>query len=223
MKHFKPTSKHSKPSSPLKDTQPRQLRSSATAATALQKSPTPSQELIARPSTRAQKRKHESEDEHSQKRSRRDLPSAPRPAADSENERLDDRRRGSEPASQLTEENLKKLKRETSNNMDSMITSSGRTRKRDLSWQASSSDLNPDMVSVPSQKSSASNSFYRYHILEGANIFIHPEPPSEKIRSQLDIIYKRRNFRYKKAPNLRYSKEEISGFHQKSSRGSSRR
>lgn len=192
MKHFEATSEHSKPPSPLENTQPRQLRSFATAAAALQKSSTPSREMIARPLTRAQKRKYESEDEHPRKRSRGDLPSASRPAADPENERLDNRRRGSEPASQLTEENLKKLERETSSNMDSTVTPSGRTRKRGLSREASSSDLNSDIVSVPSQKSSASNSFYRYHILEGANIFIHPEPPPKEIRSQLDIIYNRK-------------------------------
>ena len=64
-------------------------------------------------------------------------------------------------------------------------------RKRALSRQASSSDLNPDTVSAPSQKSAASNSFYRYHILQGAKLFIRPEAPPKEIRSQLDIIYKR--------------------------------
>ena len=43
-----------------------------------------------------------------------------------------------------------------------------------------------------SQKSSASNSFYRYQVLEGAKIFIHPEPPSKEIRSQMNVITKRK-------------------------------
>lgn len=93
-----------------------------------------------------------------------------------------------------------------------MITPSGRTRKRGLSRQASSSDLNPDIVLVPSQKSSASNSFYRYHILEGAKIFIHPEPPPKEIRSQLDIIYKRKISDKKKRQISDIAKKKSQGF-----------
>lgn len=89
-------------------------------------------------------------------------------------------------------QNLKMLDRETSGNMDPVVTSSDRVRKRGTSRQASSSDLNQDAASVRSQKSSASNSFYRYQLLEGAKIFIHPEPPPKKIQSQLDVITKRK-------------------------------
>ena len=135
--------------------------------------------MNASPFTRAQRRKREAEDEHSQKRSRKDLPSASRPAAEFENECLDNGPQGSEPAAQLTKDNLKKLERETSSNTDSMTT------KRASSRQASTSY-------VSSQRSSASNAFYRYHILENAGIVIHPGPSPEEVQSQLDIIYKRK-------------------------------
>ena len=98
--------------------------------------------------------------------------------------------------------------------MDSIITPSGRTRKRGLSRQANSSDLYPDIVSVPSQNSSASNSFYRYHILEGAKMFIHPEPPPEEIRSQLDIIYKRKISDTRERQISDIAKKISPGFHQ---------
>ena len=87
--------------------------------------------------------------------------------------------------SQLTEENLKRLERETSRNMDFVIT---RTRKRGLLGQASSSDLNPDTETKSSQKSSASNAFYRFYVLEGVKMFSRPEPPPNEIRSPLEGI-----------------------------------
>lgn len=214
MEHVNTTPKDSKPPSPLNSTQPQQSPSFDTAATALPKSPKPSRELIARPSTRARKRKQEADDEHSQKRSRRDSLWGSNPAAESKNEPLDNRRSGSKPASQLTEENLKMLERETSSKIGSTIASSSRKGKRRLSRQASFSDLISNTLSVPSQKSSDSNIFYRYHILKGAKMFIHPEPPPMEIRSQLDIIYKRKISDERKRQISNIAKRQSLGFMQ---------
>lgn len=99
---------------------------------------------------------------------------------------------------QLSEENLKKLQRglekferETFNQMGSTVTTSDRGRKRAPSRQASLSDLIQDTASVRSQKSSLSNSFYRYHTLKYYKIYILPEPPPIGIQPQLNFIFKR--------------------------------
>lgn len=188
--------KDRKPTSPPKNASPRQLRSSTTAAAystpseAFQKPSETSQELIDR-ARKAQKRKHAVEDEHSQTPLRKTPPSASVPAAasqdlvgvwqtrgkkrpyDSEDKHSYKRPRGSVPESQLSEENLKKLERDLEklkrgmpDEMDPGGTVPDRGRKRAPSRQASFSDLNQDTASLRSQKSSVSNSLYRYHILE---------------------------------------------------------
>ena len=213
--------KDRKPTSPPKNASPRQLRSStieaanATPSEAFQKPSETSQELIDRP-RKAQKRKHTAEDEHSQKRLRKDPPSASVPAAtsqdlvgvwktkgkkrsyDSEDKHSHKRRRGSVPESQLSEENLKKLERDLEklergrpNEMDPGVTVPDRVRKRAPSRQASFSDLNQDTASLRSQKSSVSNSFYRYHILDQTRIYVRPEPPPMDVQTQMDIIFGR--------------------------------
>lgn len=211
-----------KPTSPPKNANPRQLRSSTTAAAdstpsgAFQKPSKPSQELIDCP-RKAQKRKHAAEDEHSQKRRRKYPPLGLVPTAasqalagvwqtrgkkrphDSEDKHSYKRRRGSVPESQLSEENLKKLERElerlereTPKEMDP-VTTPDRVRKRAPSRQASFSDLNQDTASASqrSQKSSVSNSFYRYQILDQTGIYVRPEPPPMDIQAQMDVIFKR--------------------------------
>jgi len=102
------------------------------------------------------------------------------------------------PESQLSEENLKKLERDleklekgTPDEMDPGVTVPGRVRKRAPSRQASFSDLNQDTASLRSQKSSVSNSFYRYHTLDQARIYVRPEPPPMDIQAQMDIIFER--------------------------------
>ncbi|MCJ1405871.1 hypothetical protein MMC11_009101 [Xylographa trunciseda] len=213
--------KDRKPTSPLKNASPRKLRSSTTAAAystpseAFQKPSETSQELIDRP-RKAQKRKHTAEDEHSQKRSRKDLPSVSVPVAasqdpggiwqtrvkklpyDSEDKDSYKQRRGSVLESQLSEENLKKLERDleklergTLDEMDPGVTVSDRGRKRAPSRQASLSDLNQDTASLRSQKPSISNSIYRYQILDQARIYVRPEPPPTNIQAQMDVIFER--------------------------------
>ncbi|KAL8942975.1 MAG: hypothetical protein Q9211_001176 [Gyalolechia sp. 1 TL-2023] len=212
--------KDSKPTSPPKSASPRQLRSSKTApadsipSQAFQKPFIISRESTNRP-RRAKKRKSAAEDRYSRKRSRRDPPSPSVPAAasqdlvgvwktrgkkrpyESEDKHSCKRRRGSVPESQLSEENLKKLGRdleklekERPREMDPAIVAD-RVRKRAPSRQASVSDLNQDTSSVRSQKSSVSNSFYRYHILDKARIYIRPEPPPLEIKAQMDAIFER--------------------------------
>jgi hypothetical protein len=213
--------KDRKPTSPLENASPRQLPSSTTEAAnsipfeAFQNPSETSQELIDRP-RKAQKPKHAAEDEHSQKRLRKDLPSASVPAAasqdlvgvwqsrgekrpyDYEDKHSYKRRRGSVPESQLSEKNLKKLERELEklergmpDEMDPGVTVPDRVRKRALSRQASFSDLNQGTASLRSQKSSVSNSFYRYHTLDQARIYVCPEPPPMDIQAQMDVIFER--------------------------------
>ena len=229
--------KDRKPTSPPKNANPRQLRSSTTAAAnstpfeAFQKHSQTSQELIDRP-RKAQKRKHAAEDEHSQKRLRKDPPSILVPAAtsqdlvgvwqtrgkkrphDSEDKHSYKRRRGSVPESQLSEENLKKLERdleqlerETPDKMDPGVTVPNRVRKRASSRQTNFSDLNQDTASQRSQKLSVSNSFYRYHILDQARIYVRPKPPPMDIQAQMDVIFER------EVPEKR--RREISGIAKK--------
>ncbi|KAL8727622.1 MAG: hypothetical protein Q9166_005930 [cf. Caloplaca sp. 2 TL-2023] len=182
---------------------------------AFQKPSKTSQELIDRP-RKAQKRKHTAEDGYSQKRLRKAPPSASVSAAasqdrvgvcqtsgrkrphDSEDKHSYKRRRGSVPESQLSEGNLKKLERDleklergTPNKMDPGVTVPDRMRKRAPSRQASCTDLNQDTASLRSQKSYVSNSFYRYHILEQARIYVRPEPPPMDIQAQMDVIFRR--------------------------------
>ena len=210
--------KDRKPTSPPKNASPRQLRSSTIAAAnstlseAFQKPSETSQELINRP-RKAQKQKHAAEDGHSQKRLRKDSPFASVPTAasqdlvgvsqirgkkrsyDSEDKHSYKRRRGSVPESQLSEENLKKLERDlergTSDEMEPGVTIRDRVRKRAPSRHASFSDLNQETASLRSQKSSVSNSFYRYHILDQARIYVRPEPPPMDIQAQMDLIFER--------------------------------
>lgn len=213
--------KYRKPTSPPKNASPRQLRFSTIAAAnstlseAFQKASETSKELIDRP-RKAQKRKHAAEDGHSQKRLRKDSPFASVPTEtsqdlvgvwqsrgdkrsyNSEDKHSYKRRPGSVPESQLSEENLKKLERVleklergTSDEMEPGVTIRDRVRKRAPSRQASSSDLNQDTASLRSQKSSVSNSFYRYHILDQARIHVRPEPPPTDIQAQMDVIFER--------------------------------
>ena len=213
--------KDGKLTSPPKNTNPRQLRSSTTAATnctpseAFQNLSQTSQESIDRP-RKAQKRRRAADDEHLEKRLRKESPSksvlSP-PSQDlvsiwqtggkkrsysPEDSHSCKRRRRSVPASQLSEENLKKLERDleqlergTPNKMDPSITFSDRVRKRAPSRQASFSDLNQDTVTQRSQKSSASNSFYRYYVLDQARIYVRPEPPPVDIQAEMDVIFER--------------------------------
>ena len=206
---------------PPKNANSRQLRSSTTVATkhtspeAFQKASELSQNLTDRPQ-KAQKRQQVARDEQSQKRLRKAPPSTPISAAasqnpvgvsqtrgeeqpyDSEDKRSCKQRPGSVPESQLSKENLKKLEEEletlergTLSEMDPAVTIPDRGRKRAPSRQASSSDLYQDTASLPTQKPSVSNSFYRYNILARARIYVHPEPPPKDIQAQIDIIFKR--------------------------------
>ena len=211
--------KDRKHASPSKNPSPRRLRSSTIVASnptppkAFQKLAKTPQQSIDRP-RKAQKRKHAAENEYSQKRLRKDPPPASAPAAASrdlvgvwqtsgkkrqcelEDKQLHKRRRGSVPESQLSEENLKKLERDlkkfekgTPNEMDPSVPVLDRVRKRAPSRQASFSDLNQDTASLRSQKSSVSNSFYRYQILDQARIYIRPEPPPMDIQAQMDVVF----------------------------------
>ncbi|MCJ1470383.1 hypothetical protein MMC07_009028, partial [Pseudocyphellaria aurata] len=175
----------------------------------------PPQELIDRP-RKAQKQKHAAKDEHSQKRLQKDSPSVlvstaasqdlvgvwqtkgKKRSYNSEDNYSYKRRRRSVPESQLSEENLKKLERdletlekEMSDKIDPSATVLDRVRKRAPSRQASFSDLNQDTASLRSQKLSVSNSFYRYHILDQARIYVRPEPPPMDIQAQMDVIFER--------------------------------
>lgn len=210
-----------KPTSPTQNTSPRRLRSSTKTAAnstppeAFQKSSQTSQELIDRP-RKTQKRKYAAEDEHSQERLRKDLPSASLFTAasqdlvdvwqtrgknrsyDSEDSHSNKRRRGFVPESQLSEENLKKLERDlkkpekrTPDEMDPGVTVSNRVLKRLPSQQASVSDLTQETASLSSKKPSVSNSVYRFLILDQAHIYIRPEPPPIEIQAQMDVIFKR--------------------------------
>ncbi|KAI4209464.1 MAG: hypothetical protein LQ351_007595 [Letrouitia transgressa] len=156
-------------------------------------------QTLSDPRRKAQKRKHAAEDEHSQKRLRKDPPSALVPAAasqdlvgvwqargkkrpyDSSYKHLDRRRRGSVPEFQLSEENLKKLERETPM-MDPIFIAPDRVRKRAPSRQASFSDLNQDTASLPSQKSSGSN-----NIQDQMDIIFKHEIPKERRRETSGI------------------------------------
>ena len=102
------------------------------------------------------------------------------------------------PESQLSEENLKKFERDleklergTPDEMNPDVTVPDRVRKRGPSRQASFSDLNQDSTSLRSQKSSVSNSLYRYHILKQARIYVCPEPPPMNIQAQMNVIFER--------------------------------
>ena len=233
--------KDRKPTSPPKNASPRQLRSCTIAAAnstlseAFQKPSETSQELIDRP-RKAQKRKHAAEDGYSQKRLRKDSPFASVPTAasqdlvgvwqtrgekrsyDSEDKQLYKRRRGSVPESQLSEENLKKLERDleklergTSDEMEPGVRIRDRVRKRAPSRQVSFSDLKQGTASLRSQKSSVSNSSYRYHILDQARIYVRPEPPPIDIQAHMDVIFER------EIPEKR--RREISGIAKKISQG----
>ena len=212
---------HKPTTSPLSNTRSRELTSSTAAAAkstpsdASQRPIEPSQKSSGHP-RKAQKRENTAEDDHSQKRLRKDSPSASLSATNSQ-DRVDvwqcrgkerppssedrhsyKRRRGSVLESQLSEENLKKLERGlekfergTPSEMDSGVTVPYRVRKRTPSRQASSSDLNQATASQRSQESSVSNSFYRYHILDQARIYIRPEPPPKDIQAQIDVIFER--------------------------------
>ena len=121
------------------------------------------------------------------------------------------------PESQLSEQNLEKperdlekLKRGTSDKMDSGVTVLDRVRKRAPSRQASYSDLNQETASLRSQKSFVSNNFYRYHILDQARVYVRPEPPPMDIQAQMDVIFER------KIPENR--RREISGIAKKISK-----
>ncbi|KAL8783257.1 MAG: hypothetical protein Q9213_004769 [Squamulea squamosa] len=93
------------------------------------------------------------------------------------------------PTAELSKANLKQLEQEilSLEEMDNPITPSDRGRKRAPSRQTSSSDL----ASTRSKEPTSSHSFYRYSILDRANVYILPESPPETLQAQLDIIFKR--------------------------------
>ena len=181
------TCKVRKPLSPPKNASPRRLRSAPTAAAesplseTFQKPSKTFQELIDRP-RKAQKRKTITEDEHSQKRLRKYLPSVSLTSAvsqdsvsiwhareearqhDPEDKDFYNRCQGSVPEPQLSEDNLKELERDleylerdSPYEMDPGIIALNRVRKRTPSQRTSVSDLNKDTASQRSQKSSVSN------------------------------------------------------------------
>ena len=207
--------KNQKPTPPAKHTNLRQLRSSTTAAAnstpskAFQKPSKTSQEEKHRPQ-KAQKRKRAAEDELSPKRLRRDLKSASVPAAASqdlveawqtgEEKPSHTRHRESVQQSRLSEKNLKRLERDlkqlerdTPNEMSPGGTVP-KVRKRAPSRQASLSDLNQDTStqrSQSTQKSTVSNGFYRFHVLDRARVYVRPERPPLDIQAQMDNIFER--------------------------------
>lgn len=74
-----------------------------------------------------------------------------------------------------------------SNEIDFGVTGSDQVRKRAPSRQTSISDLNQNTVS---QKSSVSNTFYRYHILDRVRIFVRSETSSMDIQVLTSAIFK---------------------------------
>ena len=94
------------------------------------------------------------------------------------------------PTAELSEANLKLLQQSVSGleEMDNEVASSARGRKRTASRQTSNSDL----ASTRSKESAPSQSFYRYSILDQANVYIYPEPPPERLQAQLNSIFKRK-------------------------------
>ncbi|KAL8917752.1 MAG: hypothetical protein Q9172_005701 [Xanthocarpia lactea] len=98
------------------------------------------------------------------------------------------------PSAPLSEANLKLLQQEVTafEDMDNESTSSSQARKRRApSRQTSNSDL-VSGTSGRTKDPTPSHSFYRYNILDQANVYIQPEPPSEKLQAQLDLIFKRK-------------------------------
>ena len=79
----------------------------------------------------------------------------------------------------------------TSNQIDPNDPVPDQMQKRALSRQTSLSNLNQDTASQRSQASSISNSFYRYHILDRAKVYIHPELPPPEIQVQMNAIFNR--------------------------------
>lgn len=200
--------KDHRPTSPLNNAGPRQLRPSTAAAAnstpaeAFQEPSKTSQELLDR-LWKAQKRKYAAEDEHSQKRPRKNPPYAPALPSASQDF-----------ISELSEDNLKKLQRDLQKlrrGIPDEMDSGGpnRVHKRASSRQASLSDLNQDTASLDSRKTSVSNSFYRYRILHQARIYVRPEPPPKDIQAQMDVTFKH------KIPERR--RREISGIAKKTS------
>ncbi|KAL8918721.1 MAG: hypothetical protein Q9208_007192 [Pyrenodesmia sp. 3 TL-2023] len=89
---------------------------------------------------------------------------------------------------QLSEANLERLQQEVIalEEMDNTVTPSDRGRKRASSRQTSTSELASTRSKEPS------HTFYRYSILEQANVYILPEPPPESLQAQIDIIFERK-------------------------------
>jgi hypothetical protein len=130
------------------------------------------------PRTRGQKRGHVPEDECPSKRVRRDLQSV------------------SESSQPLTKANLKKLDRlttsGTSDGMDTTTSEKGARKRRSLSRQSSSADMNQETASVQSQRSSYTAAHYRWVTLSNARIFIHPGSLPEDIQPRINAVIKRR-------------------------------
>ncbi|KAL8857503.1 MAG: hypothetical protein Q9178_005998 [Gyalolechia marmorata] len=98
------------------------------------------------------------------------------------------------PSAPLSKANLKLLQQEVAafEDMDNGSTSSSQTRKRRApSRQTSNSDLLSG-TSGRRKEPTPSHSYYRYSILDQANVYIQPEPPSESLQAQLDLIFKRK-------------------------------
>lgn len=94
------------------------------------------------------------------------------------------------PTAHLSEANLEQLEHEiiALEEMDNIVTPSDRGRKRASSRQTSNSDL----ASTHSKGPTPSPTFYRYNILDQANVYILPEPPPQTLQAQLDIVFKRK-------------------------------
>ncbi|KAI4261468.1 MAG: hypothetical protein L6R42_003331, partial [Xanthoria sp. 1 TBL-2021] len=121
------------------------------------------------PSTRQNSRDHESEDQSLNRPHQ--APSAP-----------------------LSKANLKLLQQEVAafEEMDNESASSSQARKRRApSRQTSNSDL-VSGTSGRTKEPTPSHSFYRYNILDHANVYIQSEPPSGTLQAQLDVIFKRK-------------------------------
>ena len=117
--------------------------------------------------------------------------------------------RQSSPA-KLSRANLKLLQQEVTGfeEMDNEVASSGRGRKRAASRQTSNSDI----ASTRSKESAPSPSFYRFSILDQANVYIYPEPPPARLQSQLDSIFKPKVPEHKKRDLSGLAKEKSPKF-----------
>ncbi len=220
-----------KPTSSTKNAPARQLRSSVTAfvsSNPLEESPNPLK-ISREQSNRLrnpEKREYPAGDEYSPEL-RKDLPSAlvripasqdsvdvwqtrgKKRRRDSEERHPYKRYRGSLPKSQLSEDNLKKLGRDLENlegrppdEMDPGSTVRSCAEESSIAAGKLFGSKSRHYIATLA-KSSVSNSFYRYHILDEARIYVRPKPPPTAIQAEMDIIFGR------EVPEKR--RKEISG------------